>query len=137
MTVSPLGNCTSTLSSASFLFTISPRFIHSTFAGLIGREYFGENSGKSNGLGAISKSSSSSASIHSTTPVLTKSLNESSPALKPSSVRFVSTKLPSSSTSKGLKILPLSVFMNTSLFSESCLILTSGLILPERRRRLN
>ena len=116
---------------------MSPRFNHSTLAGLIGREYFGENSGKSNGLGATNKSSSSSASIHSITPVFTRSLKVSSPALKPSRVRLVKTRFPSSNTNRGLKILPLSVLMNTSLFSESCLILTSGLILPERRRRLN
>ena len=107
---SPFGIFTSATNLACEI-PCSPKFVHSTFAGLIGRLFFGECAGRSNGLGAISKSSSSSASTHSTTPPETRSENVISPELSPSRCIFVIWRLPWSMIKSGRSIRPLSVLM--------------------------
>ena len=132
----PSGIRTSTLRCAS-LESGSPRFTQSTLEGFIGLPCLGETSGRSNGLAAMRRSSSSSASTHSTMPFDTRSLNVHSPDFSLSRSDVVSVRLPPSSMRRGLSILPLSVLMYMSRFAESCLRLTSGRILPCRLLRLN
>ena len=132
---SPFGIITSALSLALEI-PSSPMFSHCTLAGFRGRPCFGLICGRSNGRGATKRSSSSSASTHSTTPSLTRSLNDIERSFNPSKYSLDRTILPPSNTKSGRRIRPLSVLMNISRFTASWRILTSDRIRPLRRLRL-
>ena len=117
----------------------TPRFTHLISSLVTNLPFSGPSStisGVMNGRGAIYKSSSSSASTHSTIPSLTNSLNDILPVRRDSKWSLVKRGVPSYRINRGLRIRPLSVLMKISLFALSNLMDTSAGITPRRRADL-